>query len=190
MKNLLLILLSVIAFTSVKADNLPKLKIDSNKSFVLNTNDWNNTELTLSIVDHGGALVYEDTILPSEKGIKKYNLQLLPKGTYNVVVSDQYKTVKYDIAVSRNEVSSISEGNATYMPQVNSSRENIDINVLALRKNVKISLTDDQGNELYGERIKDMPTITKRLNIAKLEKGDYVLKVNVGDSWYTQLIRK
>ena len=115
---------------------------------------------------------------------------MLPEGDYSVVLSDEFKTVKYQIAVSRREVSSISDGQVTYYPQVNASESNIDINVLALRNKVDITLLDDEGHEIYVENIKNMPTITKRLNIAKLEKGNYTLRVNVGDNWYTQVIRK
>ena len=190
MKNILLILLCVCGFTNVNADALPTLKIDSKKSFVLNTNDWDNTELALSIVDHHGTLVYEDTILPTERGMKRYNLQLLPKGSYSVVVRDEYKTVKYDISVSEWEVSSISEGMATFYPQIFTSDNNIDINLLSLSKKVKISLVDEAGNVLYGEKLVGMPTVTKRLNIAKLEKGEYSLRVSVGDNYYTQIIKK
>lgn len=178
------------AFTSVKADKLPTLKIDSDNSFVLNTNDWNNTELTLSIVDPAGVSIYEDTILPTERGLKKYNLQLLPEGDYSVVVNDLYKTVEYQVTISDDKVASITTGNATFLPQVNATREKIDINLLALSKNVNFSLTDGQGNEVYGENIKDTSAITRRLNIAKLERGDYILRVYVGDSYYTQIIRK
>ena len=190
MKNLLLILISVMAFTSVKADHLPSLKIFSDKSFIFKSNDWNKSELTLTIMDQDGVYVHEDTILPTDKGIKKYNLQHLPEGDYIVLVRDEHKTAKYEVTVTDNEVSSISEGDATFLPQVNTTSENIDINLMALSKKVKILLTDDNGRILYDEKIKGESTITKRLNIASLQKGNYILKVQVDDSRYVKAIRK
>ena len=189
MKNLLLILVCVMAFASAKANHLPTVMVDADKSFVLDLNDWNKSILDVSIINDRGVELYEDTILPTEGRMKKFNLKFLPKGEYNVVVSDEYKSVSYEVKVSNTKVVSISEGTANFIPQVRLNDGNIDINLMALSKKVNISLLDQDGNQLYGEKIKDLPTISKRLNIAKLERGSYTLQVNVGNNWYTQRIK-
>jgi hypothetical protein len=189
MKNLLLILLYVFALNNVNAADLPSLIIDTDKTIVLDFNDWKSTTLNVSITDMSGFEIYEDTILPTKKRTQKFNLKNLPKGYYNVVVSDEYKSVKYDVKVSNTSVVSVSEGSTSYFPQITTTREVIDINLLALNKKVNISLMDEKGNSIYNEVINNDPAVTKRLNIANLDRGNYTLRVNIGDASYTELIR-
>lgn len=188
MKNLILILLCVVAFNNINAADLPSLTIDTDKSVVLDFNDWNLTALNVSITDNSGVEIYEDTILPTKTRTQKFNLKNLPRGYYNVVVSDDYKSVKYGVKVSNKSVVSVSEGSTSYFPQINTTREVIDINLLALSKRVNIALTDEEGNHIYNEVIKNNPAITKRLNIANLDSGNYTLRVNFGGASYQEKI--
>ncbi|NND15491.1 MAG: hypothetical protein HKN89_04125 [Eudoraea sp.] len=109
MRNLLFIL--TMAFTvNVSAGDLPTIKIVEDKIFVLNINDWNNSELKVSFLNMIGEEIYSEKIAPSKMIYKEFNLQVLRKGTYQVVVSRKSGSVAYEIEVSDSGISKITGG--------------------------------------------------------------------------------
>ena len=109
MKNLLLILLAVVAL-EVSAADLPSIKVVEEKTFLLNVNDWKGEELNISLLNMKGEEVYSEIIQPSKVYYKKYNLQVLRKGSYQVIVSSGINSISYNIEVTENSISRISEG--------------------------------------------------------------------------------
>ena len=109
MKNLLLILLAVVAL-EVSAADLPSIKVVEEKTFLLNVNDWKGEELNISFLNMKGEEVYSEIIQPSKVYYKKYNLQVLRKGSYQVIVSSGINSISYNIEVTENSISRISEG--------------------------------------------------------------------------------
>lgn len=112
MKNLLLIL--TMAFTiNVSAGDLPTLKVIEDKTFVLNTNDWKNSELNVSFYNKEGEEIYSENIQPSKLSQRKFNLQVLRKGTYQVIVSGDTGMITYEIKLTDRKISKISKGKLT-----------------------------------------------------------------------------
>ncbi len=113
MKNLLLIL--TMAYTlNVSAGNIPTLKIVEDKTFVLNINDWKNSELNVSFFNQEGEEIYSEKITPSKVFQRKFNLQVLRKGDYQVIISSEFRSISYDVNVAEARISKISEGKVTY----------------------------------------------------------------------------
>lgn len=112
MKNLLLIL--TMAFTlNVSAGDLPTLKVIEDKTFILNTNDWKNSELNVSFYNKEGEEIYSEKILPSKLFQRKFNLQVLRKGTYQVIVTGDSGRLTYEIKITDRKISEISKGKFT-----------------------------------------------------------------------------
>ena len=112
MKNLLLILTMACAM-NVSAGDLPTLKVIEDKTFVLNINDWKNSELDISFYNEMGEEIYSESIKPSKMFWKEFNLQVLRKGNYEVVVSNSTGSITYDIKVSDQKITKISKGKFT-----------------------------------------------------------------------------
>jgi hypothetical protein len=110
MKNLLLIPMLVFVLTSVNAATIPTIISSSNKTFVLNTNDWNQKVLNIAFLTNEGIEIYSEKIHPNGDPQKYYNLQILKKGSYRVMVSCGTESVTYDIEVTENSIAKISEG--------------------------------------------------------------------------------
>lgn len=117
MKNLLLIPFLVLVLTSVKAADFPTLTIAEDKAFVLNINDWNHNELNISFLTPEGIEIYSERIQPTGDSQKKYNLQILKKGTYQVIVSSGTRNITYDIEITENSITKISKGRASQNSQ-------------------------------------------------------------------------
>jgi hypothetical protein len=112
MQNLLLIL--TMAFTlNVSAGDLPTLKVIEDKTFVLNTNDWKNSELNVSFYNMEGEEIYSENIQPSKLFQRKFNLQVLRKGTYQMIVSGDSGKITYEIKITDRKISKVSKGKFT-----------------------------------------------------------------------------
>ena len=180
MKKLILSLVLVFALASAQAERLPILKVDYEKSVVLDVNDWNTNELTITFSGKDGETFFVDAVNPKEKSAKKYNLNLLPRGEYTMEIADSDKSIIYDIKVDRENFLSVSKRKPFYAPVINVSGDVVEVSLLARSQNVFIGLYDEAGNELFVEKIKEVPAITKRLDISKLDPGTYTLSVEIG----------
>ena len=107
-----------------------------------------------------------------------------------MIISDDFKSVTYDMEVTQDAVARVSEGKTAFKPQVVWTGEAIDLSLLSLGKKVYITFYDDYGNDLYAEKFENSSIITKRLNIAGLERGSYTLSIKAGDKNYTHIIKK
>ena len=115
MKKLLLILCTVWSI-NIYAGGAPTLKVVEDKTFILNVNNWKGYELTVSFFNEKGEEFYSENIHPSITNIKEYNLQVLRKGNYQVRVSNFQGSVTYEIQVTNEKITSISEGKVTTKP--------------------------------------------------------------------------
>lgn len=103
----------VFVLTGVNAATIPTIINSSNKTFVLNTNDWNQKELNITFLTPEGIEIYSEKIQPNGNPQKNYNLQILKKGSYLVKVSSRTQSVTYDIEVTENSIAKISKGIAS-----------------------------------------------------------------------------
>jgi hypothetical protein len=190
MKNLLLIPVLVFVLTSVNASIIPTISTSTNKTFVLNVNDWNTDELTISILSEYGEKLYSEVINPGITSKRKYSFEKLLSGIYKVEVSSINKSISYDVVLSKKSGLVVSEGSVSFSPYVSIDDKRVDLNILPLGKKVNISIYNDNGDKLYSETIMDAKSISKRLNIAQLPKGDYMLNMTVGQNNFTERIRK
>ena len=117
MKNLLLIPFMVLTLTGIKATDLPTISLVKDKTFVLNINDWNKNELNISFLTQEGEEIYSERIQPTNSHQQKYNLQILSKGSYQMLVSNGIKHITYKIDISENSITKISKGVDAYIPQ-------------------------------------------------------------------------
>ena len=92
------------------------MKVVEDKTFILNVNNWKGYELTVSFFNEKGEEFYSENIHPSITNIKEYNLQVLRKGNYQVRVSNFQGSVTYEIQVTNEKITSISEGKVTTKP--------------------------------------------------------------------------
>lgn len=189
MKSIILSLVLALTLGVSKAATLPTIKKDVNKSFVLNLKDWNKSDLKVSIISDEGVTVFSET-LKQFKPSRKYNLKYLSTGSYNVQLSDDYKTITYTISVNDTDVVINEDENVVFKPFIKQTKDAIDINILSLGNEVNITLIDENGNEIFNEKRENEKTISKRLNISELDNGQYTVSVQVNDFWYSQLITK
>ena len=60
-----------------------------------------------------GDEIYSESIKPSKMFWKEFNLQVLRKGNYEVVVSNNTGSITYDIKISDQKITRISKGKFT-----------------------------------------------------------------------------
>jgi hypothetical protein len=82
--SLILILSTALGFS---ASNLNLTVLGQN--LVLNTSEWNRSIHTVKIIDQDGQVLYaKEYSIQDGKSLKKFNLEKLAAGTYQIEVSD------------------------------------------------------------------------------------------------------
>ncbi|WP_236970508.1 T9SS type A sorting domain-containing protein [Membranihabitans marinus] len=190
MKNILVILMITLSSYFVQAESYPNLIVRSDKSFVLDINDWRMKDVEVSIIDNFGRIVHHDNISADYSKLKRYNLDQLEAGIYNVKIEDELKEVVYTVLVNRTNIALMTDKLVTYKPVVNVSDNKVDINILTLNKNVEVELYDVEGFSLYSEVKKNAPKYARRLDISDLPKGNYTVQIKFNDEMYNHSFYK
>lgn len=190
MKNLMLLIVTLLATFTIQAAEYPNIIVNKNKSFVLDINDWKMKNIEVSILDNFNRIVYNEAISAGYNKVKKYDLAGLSAGLYTVKIEDDLKEIFYTVLVNSTSIALMSDKTIAYKPIVVAKGDKVDINVLALNKAVAVDLFDVEGTNLFSESQKDKGKYARRLDISTLPSGYYTLQVKFNDQLYTHSISK
>ncbi len=186
MKQVLWIIMVCFTFITVRAEGNPVLN-NEGKTFTLDFSDWKGAEIYVDILNKNGDIVYNEELNSKVKRYRKYDFSKIPSGKYRIILKDEFKKVVYNLDVNRNEIT-ISEPTLRYSPVVKVEDKHIDVNMLALGEDVKVTITDDKGETLYEKTEKDVLSLNKRFNLNKLESGDYRIIISYDNEWFSHSV--
>jgi hypothetical protein len=187
MKNLVLTLMAAFASVFAMANTYPTLSVEGKKSFILELNDWKNEELVITITDKKGEVLHAEKY-NNASASRKYNLKKLPIGFYKMTIADQLKDITLDISITTAGVNVKNTNKVYFRPFVKYTEPNLDINILTLKKDVKLILYNSNNEIVYKESTENLKKFEKRLDISKLPAGFYTLNIYVGNRMYSENI--
>ena len=191
MKNfssLVLTLLFVVASTTAQATITEPLPIKDVKIVTAKEqqkinvffNQFKAEEVTIKVKDLNGYVLFTERVKGTLKYAKTYDLTNLPSGKYQLVLSDNIKEYIQIISIANSGVVTVEStaANVVYNPTVLVKDKHLDLNILlAIEDDIKVSILNEDGEELFTETNADTFKIEKRYNLQDLESGDYTLKL-------------
>ncbi len=190
MKNVILIFAMIFTTYVVNAEQYPIIQVDKEKIFVLDLNDWAMDQLHITIREQQGKEIFSDYYDGKGNPIIKYDVRSFPNGMYSVKVSDEYKSVSFDLFVSYQTVTLVGEEKVIFKPFVKFSNNMLDINLMSLNNDVSLLLYDPKGKLIYEDSVYNLPVYAKRLNLENMGKGTYTVSIEVDGESFTDRITK
>lgn len=180
--------------TTLKADSLENIftleganiritAIENSKSVMVTLNNTSTGEMTVVLQDAFGASFATDKIKPAARFAKKYNLSQLEAGNYKLVVTKNFvKTIQPFELTYRAVVLNELERKEKFLPSINQSGKNIDVNVLLGNySNIIVKIYGNDGLTSFEDKNYVVLTLHKRYDLSKLPAGTYVVEVLAGD---------
>jgi hypothetical protein len=180
--------------TTLKADSLENIftleganiritAIENSKSVMVTLNNTSTGEMTVALEDALGTRFATDKIKPAARFAKKYNLSQLEAGNYKLVVTKNFvKTIQPFELTYRAVVLNELERKEKFLPSINQSGKNIDVNVLLGNySNIIVKIYGNDGLTSFEDKNYVVLTLHKRYDLSKLPAGSYVVEVLAGD---------
>ncbi|MEP7320354.1 MAG: DUF3244 domain-containing protein [Saprospiraceae bacterium] len=156
------------------------------QNLVLNTTDWNRSIHTVKIIDQEGQVIYsKDYTIQDGKSLKRFNLEKLAAGTYQVEVSDpqninrQYFTKTVTALRLHEEIESFIK------PAIFLQGTLLKVNYLNLNHESTIKILDPTNSIVFESEIKN-PVYTKQFNLSRLDKGVYTVIITQNKERFAQ----
>jgi hypothetical protein len=191
--NTLIFILSSIITINLSASEIPFLvkaaSNTDNMNVVLDLSKMSEQTVKCQITDRQGMVIFSEEIHVEEGVFKPYNLGNLDIGTYEFKVFNKSLVAKYDIEIKTSGVSVHDNNDVTYKPSIRLKQDkSIDFQLLSLGKEVAVELINNNGDVLYQKSYENQSTISKRLILKELNKGQYTVKVNVGEETFYEYL--
>ncbi len=175
-KSLVIVLLFYTVISSAEVMN-PTIVVNEieGQSVVLTLKNLQE-QTSVYIKDKNGVILYQE-IYENPTVLKKYNFKLLPKGDYLFEIHSDTKIKMIPFTVTFDNVKLKKEGDkVVYKPQFKLIDNTIFIYKLAINyESLRISLYDSESHLIYKEFLDGSLVLERKLNVSKLEKGNYRL---------------
>lgn len=141
-----------------------------------------NAPATITLEDAAGNLLIEEKVI-GKSFAKTFNLSKLEEGNYSLVVNTGLiETVQPLTLTDAVLVLDATKRQEVYAPVINVGDDYVDLSFLNKRlSNVFVVILDADEAVVYQENITNALKVEKRYNLSRLPKGDYSVKVIVGD---------
>jgi hypothetical protein len=141
-----------------------------------------NAPATISIEDAGGNLLMEERA-SGKSFAKTFNLSKLENGDYTLTINTGLiQTIQPLTLTDAVLVLDGTKRQEVYAPIINVGDDYVDLSFLNKRMgNVFVVFLDENEEVVYQENISNALKVEKRYNLSRLPKGDYSVKVIVGN---------
>jgi hypothetical protein len=141
-----------------------------------------NAPATISIEDAGGNLLMEERA-SGKSFVKTFNLSKLENGDYTLTINTGLiQTIQPLTLTDAVLVLDGTKRQEVYAPIINVGDDYVDLSFLNKRMgNVFVVFLDENEEVVYQENISNALKVEKRYNLSRLPKGDYSVKVIVGN---------
>jgi len=188
--SILFLILSTMAFGNVNAEVNPTFNFNETQTLILELNDWRSADLTLEIFDSKGNIIYSDDIQKGETPSKEYDLNKLTVGDYYLVLFGKNKRSVNSFSIGIDEIKfNTKEKKGVFDPSIEISRRAIKLNYQAFNEDVMISIIGAKG-VVHTSFLEGQSSIDQRINISRLDPGNYVFVLNSGSQNIVQGFKK
>ena len=165
---------------------MPITTVFHGKSIILSSYDQGTAPIQVKLIDLQGEVLLSEKI-KSKEYVKKYSLENLPDGDYNLEISNKMEIITKKLSIQNNSVSLLQE-KKEYKPQFYVKDKICTIALLSFGEKATIIVDDESGDEMSNITYKDKESISKKYDFTTAETGDYNVKVFVGNEVYTQRV--
>ena len=184
------IVLAILFSTNAKAAIYPIINLEGSKVLHVDLNDWTDSSVKITLRDLSGNILYSDKSTNRQLLNRKYNLESLPVGSYQLIVEGGNKKSIHTLAVGINKITTNNiEDVLIFKPTINVTEDYLEINHLALGKKVEISILDNNG-VFFSRSFKGESTINTRFDISDLPAGNYLVSLNSENQYETKEFTK
>ena len=184
------IVLAILFSTNAKAAIYPIINLEGSKVLQVDLNDWTDSSVKITLRDLSGNILYSDKSTNRQLLNRKYNLESLPVGSYQLIVEGGNKKSIHTLAVGINKITTNNiEDVLIFKPTINVTEDYLEINHLALGKKVEISILDNNG-VFFSRSFKGESTINTRFDISDLPAGNYLVSLNSENQYETKEFTK
>ena len=171
----LLFTVGIISAKEIEPNPFAIVKKLDGKLINLSLNNLNGN-VSVIIKDIYGEVLYSEDF-NSLTTTKKYDLSLLPSGSYNISLETATKIKMVPFSVDHKNVEIKEENNVVYFkPVIHAKGDLVYVSKLAVKnEKMEVSLYDENFNIIYQENIKGINNIGKVLNMANLKAGKYTV---------------
>ncbi len=147
--------------------------------------------LKVNVKDDFGFVLYNDTYIGSEFA-RKFDLTSLPNGNYYFEIEGQTKIITIPFKVNSSNVDFQKEEESIfYKPILRMDDDSIYISKVTFNNEpFKIELYDNDSHLLYKEELKGAISLERKLNISKLESGEYKFIMISENRVFEQIVKK
>ncbi len=188
--NRILISLTLSLFFSIVAvanNYNPTLSVEGNNLYI--SIEQIDERTVVWIEDVNGFTWVEEKVISTEAFKKVFNLEKLPRGSYNLIIKSDSREMVQPFTLSSNAVMIDESKRAEYF-QANMSQKRSKVNV-ALQNptgsEVRITVINTKGIKVFHDTVKEN-VIDKNYNLKFLPSGNYAVVVDNGHEAFTWLI--
>jgi hypothetical protein len=198
MKNLIKRSLLIVAFFTLPASKAmsnepnPNANVTIVNGKLINlTLNYSDGDLEVNIQDSFGLVLYKEKYIGAMVS-RKFDLTLLPNGSYFFEISGQTKIKIIPFSVTSNNVDFEKEKETIFFkPIVRFKDDVVYISKLAFKNEaLNINVYDTNYNLLYSEQLKNNINLGRKLSFSKLEPGNYRLVLKSEGRVFEETIKK
>ena len=153
-------------------------------------NDWKDSSVKITLRDLNGNILHSDKSTNRKLSNRKYNLESLPVGSYQLIVEGANKKSIHTIAVGIDKITTNDvEDVLIFKPTINVNEDYLEINHLTLGEDVQISILDNNG-EFFTKSFVGESSINTRFNISDLPAGKYLVSLSSENQYVTKEFTK
>jgi len=182
-KIMLVLVLTGFCFTATAGENmLPDViikKVDNEQKVSVTLNNL-KSDAYVRIVDERGVTLIEEeleAVLPS--AAKVFNLELLPAGAYDFIISTGKKETVQPVEVLKDDILIKKDQRQVYLvPTIKIGEDFVDVSWLNGKvSNMKVEIARPDGERVFEDEISNVIKVERRYNLKKLSRGEYTMIV-------------
>lgn len=181
---MLVLALAGISFTAIAEEKaLPDVvvkKVDNEQKVAVSLNNLKN-DANVRIADQQGVTLMEEemkAVLPSVA--KVFNLEQLPAGIYDFIISTGQKETVQPVEVLPNDILIREDQRQVYLaPTIKIGEDFVDVSWLNSKiSNLKVEIARPNGERVYEDEISNVIKVERRYNLKKLGRGEYTMIIS------------
>ena len=182
LSTMALMLTTAFGLNATSVTNLEVSPVDNERVLFIDMETAGQGEVNIRILDPENTVIFSETVGPVDSYQKRYSLELLEEGNYTLRVEDEFKVTIQPIVLQEDAlVVDNSERAIVFTPVVNISEDGkyLDVNwMLGNSGDYKFTLEYTMSSFSFDDAERDVTTVHKRYDIAKLPKGRYNVSIS------------
>lgn len=184
------IVLAIALITGIAASATEGFAIKANEGYMLEVEFINITNnSTLILQDNSGEVLFTENIDPAPSFKRSLSLEVLPSGTYYLIMENKYSKVINTVTKTPEDVTLVENKRTTvFKPMYKVTGKMVQF-ALTNPKEYRTTLSVyDESGEQVGSLTKDDLVVKKTLDFSKMPIGKYTFYVQVGEESFVNTL--